>query len=229
MIRLFYAPGPNPRKISIMLEECELPYRAVPLDLNAGEQHSEAYLSINPNGRIPAIIDDDGTDGDTVVFESGAILLYLAEKTGRFLGEGARRLEVLQWLMWQMGGLGPMGGQLSHFINFAPGSADYARGRYEREYDRLLGVLDRRLETREFIVDDYSIADMACFPWLLPYKVFGVDIDRFIHLRRWFDRIKQRPAVKRAVALGMDWDMERIGKTMTDREFETVFGVRRSY
>jgi GST-like protein len=227
MIDLFYAPGPNPRKISIMLEECGLPYNPIRLDLNAGDQHSDEYRRINPNGRIPAIIDHDHPGGPHTVFESGAILLYLAEKTGRFLGEGTVRSQVLQWLFWQMGGLGPMGGQLSHFINFAPSTADYARSRYVREYDRLLGVLDLQLATRDYIVDDYSIADMACFPWLLPYKVFHVDLDKFTHVRRWFDRIKARPAVQRAVALGMDWEMERIGKTMSDAEFKTVFGADR--
>jgi len=210
MIDLYYAPGPNPRKISIMLEECGLPYRAIPMNLMKGEQFSPEFLGISPNNRVPAIVDSDGPGGESIaIFESGAILLYLAKKAGRFAGDTEReRIAIHAWLFWQVGGLGPMGGQLSHFVNHAKEGNAYARARYEREYDRLLGVMEAQLADRDYLAGEYSIADMASFPWLLPYRIFGVDLDRFPRLRRWFDGIKARPAVRRAVALGMDWDME---------------------
>ncbi|MET0983862.1 MAG: glutathione binding-like protein [Steroidobacteraceae bacterium] len=220
MIDLYYAPGPNPRKVAIMLEECALPYRAVPVDLHKGHQFTAEFLKISPNNRVPAIVDPDGPDGTPVsIFESGAILIYLARKTGRFGGEGEReQIAVHEWLFWQVGGLGPMGGQLSHFVNFAEHGNDYAKARYAREYERLLAVMDARLNDCAFLAGDaYSIADMAAFPWLLPYRTFGVDLDSFGCVRRWFDTIKQRPAVRRAIALGMDWNFERRELTEAER------------
>lgn len=226
-IDVYYSPGPNGRKISIFCEEAGLPYRAIPVDALKGDQFSPEFLKISPNNRVPAIVDPDGPDGQPIsVFESGAILLYLGNKIGRFVGETPReKVAVMEWLFWQMAGLGPMGGQLSHFVNFADhGGNDYARERYYREYDRLLGVMDRRLADHEYLAGDYSVADMAAFPWLLPKKAFGVDIDRFPNTRRWFDAIKVRPAVQKAVALGMDWGMERGNiRNMTDAERKMSF------
>jgi GST-like protein len=224
MIEVYYAPGPNPRKVAIMLEECALPYRVIPVDLNKGHQFSAQFLDVSPNNRVPAIVDSDGPDGKPVsIFESGAILIYLARKTGRFGGRNAReQIAVHEWLFWQVGGLGPIGGQLSHFINFAGSGNDYAKARFAREYDRLLGVMDARLSERPFLAgDEYSIADMAAFPWLLPYRTFGVDLDAFRAVRRWFDTIKQRPTVRRAVALGMDWNFER--RELTEEERKLSF------
>jgi GST-like protein len=229
MIDLYYSPGPNGRKISIFCEEAGLAYRLIPVDAAKGEQFSAEFLRINPNNRVPAIVDPDGPDGQPIsVFESGAILLYLGNKIGRFVGDTPReKVAVMEWLFWQMGGLGPIGGQLSHFVNFADHAGnDYARDRYYREYDRLLGVMDRGLADHAFLAGEgYTVADIAAFPWLLPKKAFGVDIDRFPNTRRWFDAIKVRPAVQRAVALGHDWGMERGNiRNMTEAERKIAFG-----
>jgi len=189
-----------------MLEETQLAYRCVPIDIMVGAQFEPNFVAISPNGRIPALVDHDGPGGSISIFESGAILVYLAEKTGRFEGRNsAERSAVLQWLFWQVGGLGPMAGQLSHFINYAPERNAYAIDRYRNEYERLVEVMDRRLEGRDWLAGEYSIADMASFPWLLPYRKFGIQLDRFGNVRRWYDRIKQRPPVRAAVELGSEW------------------------
>ena len=180
MIDLYYWPTPNGWKISIMLEECGLPYRVVPVNIGQGDQFKPEFLAISPNNRMPAIVDPEGPEGRIAIFESGAILCYLAEKSGRFLPHGSNaRVEVLQWLYWQVGGFGPMAGQLSHFVNYAPEPNPYAHDRYAKEYDRLIGVMDRRLADREFLAGGYSIADMATWPWLLPYKMFDQSPGRF--------------------------------------------------
>lgn len=216
MIDLYYWPTPNGRKASIMLEECELDYNTVPINIGRGDQFSAEFLAISPNNRIPAIVDHDAAIS---LFESGAILSYLAEKTGRFVPAALQaRYEVMQWLFWQMGNLGPMAGQLSHFVNYAPEPVPYARDRYGKEYDRLLGVMNRRLEEREFLAGDYSIADIASFPWVMSYKRLGADLDQFAKLRRWFDTIKERPAVQRGTALGSDWHKPEL----TDEEARKV-------
>jgi len=203
MIDLYYWPTPNGKKISIMLEECGLAFQLKPVNIGRGEQFSTAFLRISPNNRMPAMVDNET---GISVFESGAILQYLAEKSGQFMPTGmAPRYEVLQWLNWQMGGLGPMAGQLSHFVNYAPEPNPYALDRYRNEYGRLLGVMDNRLADRDFLADSYSIADMACFPWVAGYKRFGADLDRFVHLRRWFDVLKSRPAVRLGMEAGEDW------------------------
>lgn len=203
MIDLYYWPTPNGRKISIMLEECELEYNVIPVDIGAGDQFKPEFLRISPNNRMPAIVDHETGES---VFEGGAILIYLAEKCGRFLPtEQHDRMEVLQWLFWQAGGLGPMAGQLSHFENYAKEPVPYAHDRYADEYERLLAVMDVRLRNREFLAGDYSIADIASFPWVLPYRNLGADLDEFDNLRRWFDIIKERPAVQRGVDLGKNW------------------------
>jgi GST-like protein len=207
MIDLHYWPTPNGWKISIALEEMELPYRMLPVNIGRGDQFEPDFLAISPNNRMPAIVDHDppGGGGPISVFESGAILLYLAEKTGRFLPRGLReRTEVTEWLMWQMGGVGPMFGQNHHFRIYAPDPIDYAIERYTREAERLYGVLDGRLGQREYVCGDYSIADMAIWPWVVPHDRQGVDIDAFRNVRRWYDGMKQRPGVQRGFDLGRD-------------------------
>ncbi len=203
-IALYYWPTPNGWKITIMLEECGLPYEVRYVDIGKGEQFEPAFLEISPNNRMPAIIDPDGPGGEPVsVFESGAILRYLGEKTGRFYPADPRaRIEADQWLFWQMGGLGPMAGQAHHFRQYAREQIPYAIDRYTREVTRLYGVMDRRLADRDYLAGDYSIADMASFPWVKPYKRQGQDLDDFPNLRRWFDRVAARPAVERALKVG---------------------------
>jgi GST-like protein len=205
MIDFYYWPTPNGWKVSIMLEECGLPYRVVPVNIGRGDQFKPEFLAISPNNRMPAIVDHDA-DGEVVsVFESGAILLHLAEQSGRFMPQSRRgRKETLEWLFWQVGNLGPMAGQLSHFVNYARGEHSYSHQRYANEYNRCLGVLERRLEGREFILDEYSIADMASWPWVLIAKPLGQALDEFPNVARWRDAIKQRPAVQRGVDLGKE-------------------------
>ena len=209
MIDLYYAPTPNGWKISIMLEETATPYNVIPVNLGKGDQFKPEFLAISPNNRMPVIVDHEGPDGEQVsVFESGAILMYLGEKTGKFFPQTpVEKFRVLEWLFWQVGGLGPMAGQVSHFVNYAPnfpGDHSYATERYKNEYDRLLGVMDTVLKNREYLAGDYSIADMAAFPWVLMYKRFGVNLDAFDNLRRWFDAIKNRPAVRKGIDLGIE-------------------------
>lgn len=203
MIDLFFWTTPNGYKVTIMLAEVGLPYRVVPIDITAGDQFKPEFLAISPNNKIPAIVDDDGPDAEPIaVFESGAILLYLAEKTGRFLPSSARaRMEVIQWLMFQMGGVGPMLGQAHHFRRYAPEPIPYAVERYTKEAARLYGVIDRRLADHEYLAGDYSIADIATFPWLRPYRWQGQDLDDYPNLKRWFDTIKVRPAVQEGLAV----------------------------
>lgn len=226
MIDLYYWPTPNGHKISIMLEECDLPYDIKRVDIGAGDQFDRDFLKIAPNNRMPAIVDHET---GTSVFEGGAILMYLAEKTGKLLPSDSQdRMEVMQWLFWQAGGLGPMAGQLSHFVNYVAEPVPYARQRYADEYDRLLAVMDVRLRDCEFLAGDYSIADIASFPWVLPYRRLGNDLDKFSNLRRWFDTLKQRPAVRTGTNLGKDWkrDEKRSAKAksvMFGQTSKTVF------
>jgi GST-like protein len=204
MIELYYWPTPNGHKITMFLEEAGLDYRIHPVDISAGDQFKPEFLAFSPNNRMPAIIDTKPTDrGEQVtVFESAAILLYLAEKTGRFLPADMRgRKTVTEWLFWQMGGLGPMAGQNHHFGIYAPEKLPYAIARYVNETNRLYGVLDRRLAGRSFVAgDDYTIADMASYPWIVPWKRQQQNLDDFPNLRRWFDAIRARPATVRAYA-----------------------------
>jgi GST-like protein len=185
MIDFYYWPTPNGWKVSIMLEECALPYRTIPVNIGKGDQFTPEFLAISPNNRMPAIVDPD-VDGDPVpVFESGAIMFYLAEKTGRFIpADPLGRKEALEWLFWQTGNQGPMAGQLSHFVNNVREEVPYAKQRYADEYDRLLAVMEVRLRDRPFLAGDYSIADIASFPWVLPYRRLGNDLDRFPNLRQ---------------------------------------------
>lgn len=201
MIDLYYWTTPNGHKITIFLEEVGLPYRILPVNIGKGEQFDPAFLAIAPNNRIPAIVDPapTGGGGPLSLFESGAILLYLAEKTGRLLPSDPRgRAEVLQWLFWQMGGLGPMLGQNHHFSRYAPEKIPYAIERYVKETNRLYGVLNRRLADRPYVAGEYSIADIAAYPWIVPYEAQGQKLEDFPHLKRWFEAIRDRPATVRA-------------------------------
>ena len=226
MIDLYYWPTPNGRKISIMLEECALEYTPIAVDIGSGDQFEPAFLKISPNNRMPAIVDHET---GISVFEGGAILMYLAEKAGKFLPQDpAGRFEVLQWLFWQAGGLGPIAGQLSHFVSYAKESVPYAHERFANEYDRLLAVMDIRLRDREYLAGDYSIADIAAFPWVIPYRRLGNDLDRFPQLRKWFDALKSRPAVRRGTDLGNDWQRterssEKAHSIMFDQNSETMY------
>ena len=221
MIDFYYWPTPNGWKVAIMLEECGLAYRVIPLNIGRGDQFEPAFLEISPNNRMPAILDHDVEGAPVSVFESGAILLYLAEKTGRFLPQDPlSRKEALEWLFWQVGNQGPMAGQLSHFVNYAPGEETYARERYAREYDRCLGVLERRLEGQPYILGDYSIADMICWPWVLIAKPLGQSLEGFPNLSDWRRRVKERPAVRAAVDLGKEY---RRAAPPSEAEREVLF------
>ena len=203
MIELYYWTTPNGHKISVFLEETNAKYEIKPINISKGEQFSPEFLAFSPNNRIPAIIDRTPLGGGepVTVFESGAILIYLAEKLGSFLPTEARaRVECLEWLMWQMGGLGPMLGQNHHFSVYAPEKIEYAINRYVNETRRLYGVLNKRLSGREFICGEYTIADMACYPWIVPHERQGMDLKEFPDLEAWFERIRERPAVIRAYA-----------------------------
>ena len=224
MIDLYTWPTPNGHKIHIMLEETGLPYRVHPIDIGAGDQFKPEFLRISPNNKMPAMIDSDGPDGKPMsMFESGAMLLYLASKTGKFLPEDLReRWSTLQWLMFQMGGVGPMLGQAHHFLVYAPEKIPYAMQRYSKEANRLYGVMDRRLAESKFIAcDEYTIADMAIMPWLRSYKNQGVEMDDYPQVKRWFDGIAARPAVQRGLAVLAD----RRKPLMDDKAKEMLFGA----
>jgi GST-like protein len=201
MIDVYYWTTPNGHKVTLFLEEAGLSYRIVPVNISKGEQFAPDFLKISPNNRIPAIVDHEPQGGGEPVslFESGAILLYLAEKVGKFIPSDVRgRAEVLQWLFWQVGGLGPMAGQNHHFVQYAPEQIPYAIERYVKETNRLYGVMNKRLQDRPFLAGDYSIADMAAYPWVVPWKRQQQNLDEFPNLRRWFEAIRNRPATIRA-------------------------------
>lgn len=224
MIDLHYWPTPNGWKVSIMLEETGLPYRIVPVNIGRGEQFKPDFLAIAPNNRMPAIVDDEPPGGGAPIsiFESGAILLYLGEKSGKFLPTELRgRYEVTQWLMWQMGGLGPMAGQAHHFRQYAPEKIAYGIDRYTKEVNRLYGVMNKRLADRPFLAGEYSVADMAAYPWVVPYKNQGQDLAEFPHLLRWFEAIAARPAVERGMAAGKD--LRNVGP-MDEEAKKILFG-----
>jgi GSH-dependent disulfide-bond oxidoreductase len=205
LIDFYYAPTPNGWKIAIMLEECELNYETHLMKLNQGDQFSDEFLKISPNAKMPAIVDDEVEGEPVSVFESGAILIYLAEKTGRFMPTDALgRKEALEWLFWQVGNQGPLAGQLSHFVNYAPQGQDYSLKRYSGEYERNLAVLENRLDDRDYILREYSIADMISFPWVLIARGLGVALDDFPNVAAWRGRIKTRPAVVAAIDLYKD-------------------------
>ena len=232
MIDIYYWPTPNGRKVAIMLEECGLAYNVIPVSIGEGDQFAPEFLKISPNNRMPAIVD---RDTGLSVFDGGAILIYLAEKAGKLLPQNRKeRFEVLQWLFWQASGLGPMAGQLSHFVSYTDEEIPYVLQRYGNEYDRLLAVMEVRLRDREFLAGDYSIADIASFPWVMPYRRLGNDLDKFENLRRWFDTIKSRPAVQKGVDLGADWQRdERRSKAakavLFGQNSKTVFAAADGY
>jgi GSH-dependent disulfide-bond oxidoreductase len=227
MIDLYYWTTPNGHKVTMFLEEAGLEYRVNPVNIGKGEQFAPEFLRVSSNNRIPAIVDDAPQDGGAPVpvFESGAILLYLAEKTGRFIAKDIRgRVEVLQWLFWQMGGLGPMAGQNHHFNVYAPEKIPYAIDRYVKETNRLYGVLNKRLADRAFVAgDDYTIADMASYPWIVPYERQGQRLEDFRNLKRWFEAIKARPATVRAYDLVQKVNPQA-GQPMGEEEKKVMFG-----
>ncbi len=223
MIDLHYWPTPNGHKITIFLEEVGLTYQIKPVNIGKGEQFQPDFLKIAPNNRMPAIVDHAPADGGAPlsVFESGAILTYLAEKTGKFLPHELRgRVRVLEWLNWQMGGLGPMAGQNHHFSQYAPEKIPYAIDRYVKETNRLYGVLDRQLAQHPFVAGDYSIADMACYPWIVPHDRQGQKLEDFPHVQRWFEAMRSRPAVIRAYA----WGDKIRNEGMTEEARKNLFG-----
>ena len=224
MIDVFTWPTPNGHKVHVMLEECGLPYRAIPVNIGAGDQFKPEFLKISPNNKIPALVDPNGPGGKPIsLFESGAILLYLAAKTGKFLPKTDRqKYDVLQWLMFQMGGVGPMLGQAHHFRIYAPEKIEYAVSRYSNEAKRLYGVMDRQLAKHKFMAgSQYTIADIAIFPWLRSWQNQGIDWADFPHVKTWFDKIAARPAVVRGVDV-----LASLRKPITgDKEREVLFGA----
>src|SRR5919199_558791 len=224
MIDLYYWTTPNGHKLTMFLEEIGLEYRIVPVRIGEGEQFRPEFLAISPNNRIPAMVDHAPVGGGAPIsiFESGAMLLYLAEKTGRFIPKDVRgRAEVLQWLFWQMGGLGPMAGQNHHFGQYAPEKIPYAIERYVKETNRLYGVLNKRLADRAFMAgEDYSIADMASYPWIVPYERQRQNLDDFPHLKRWFEAVRNRPATQRAYEKGQAYRRA----PMTEESRKILFG-----
>ena len=227
MIEVYSWPTPNGHKVHVMLEECALPYKAIAVDIGKGDQFRSDFLAISPNNKIPAIVDPDGPDGKPIsLFESGAILMYLAAKTGRFMPETVRgKYEVLQWLMFQMGGVGPMLGQAHHFRIYAPEKLPYAIERYTNEAKRLYGVMNKRLARSKYLGGpEYSIADIAVFPWLRSWKNQGIDWDDYPHLKGWFDEIAGRPAVQRGVEV-----LAGLRKPLTDDKARAVLFGNEQY
>ena len=222
MIDFYYWPTPNGWKVAILLEELGEPYSLVPVNISRGDQFKPEFLAISPNHRMPAIVDHDVAGEPVPVFESGAIMFYLAKKTGRFIADDpVLEKETLEWLFWQTGNQGPMAGQLSHFVNYAQGENPYALERYRNEYDRCLGVLERRLEGRDWIAgSDYSIADMICWPWVLIAKPLTASLDDFPNVSRWRKAVKARPGVQRGVDLGKEF---RRNEAPSDEERKILF------
>jgi GST-like protein len=222
MLDLYYAPTPNGWKITIMLEECGLPYQLKYLDFSRADQFSPEFLALNPNGKMPALVDHGATAGPLAIFESCAILLYLATRTGRFIpADEAGHSRAVQWLFWQAANLGPAGGQAKHFITYAPDD-HYARQRFVDEYDRCLGVLNYHLARHDYLAgDEYSIADMASMPWVMSYRTLGFDLGDFPHLRRWFDGLKVRPALRRGIDVGKEF--RAMGETADENTRNIMF------
>lgn len=225
MIEVYFAATPNGQKVTIALEELDLPYELHRINIGEGDQFKPEFLAFSPNNRIPAIIDRDGFDGQpTSVFESGAILMYLAEKTGKLLpAGGTARKTVFEWLMWQMGGVGPMFGQAHHFNFYAREKIDYAMTRYSKEANRLYGVLDRRLEGRDYVADAFSIADIAIFPWTRSYQRQNVEIEDYANVVRWRKRMIERPAVAEGMQAGAEFNADL--RELSPEEWKRLFGA----
>jgi GSH-dependent disulfide-bond oxidoreductase len=224
VIKLFYWPTPNGHKITMLLEAAGLEYDIVPINISRGEQFEESFLKIAPNNRMPAIVDEEPTGGGDpiTVFESGAILQYLAEKTGQFIPNDLRKkVQVMEWLFWQMGGLGPMAGQNHHFVSYAPEPIPYAIERYVNETARLYAVLDKQLNGRDYIVDDYSIADMACYPWVVLHERQRQNLDDFPSIQKWHERVRAKGSVARAYARGKEISR---GPVVDDEAKKFLFG-----
>jgi GST-like protein len=227
-IDLYYWPTPNGWKITIFREETGIPYNVIPVDITGGDQFAPDFLEISPNNKMPAIVDPDGPGGEPIsVFESGAILIYLAEKAGHFLPQSPReRYLVLQWLMFQMGSVGPMLGQAHHFRRYAPEEIPYAIDRYTNEAARLYGVMDERLSEAEYFAGEYSIADMAIYPWLISHENQGQRMEDYPNLKRWFESVGSRPAVRRALEVGEEL-RRPLDRGMDEKTRQTLFGNRR--
>jgi GST-like protein len=225
MIDFYYWPTPNGWKVAIMLKECGLEYRTIPINIGTGDQFKPEFLAISPNNRMPAIVDHDAPGAPLPIFESGPILMHLAERSGRFMPtDPVGHKECLEWLFWQVGNLEPMAGQLSHFVNYAQGEHPYSHKRYADEYHRCLGVLERRLDGRDFILGpEYSIADMISWPWVLIAKPLGQDLDEFPNVSHWRSAVRDRPAVRRGVDLGKEW---RRSAPPSDEERKILFNQR---
>jgi len=227
LIDVYFWPTGNGKKITIMLEEIGFEYRIIPVNINQGDQHQEGYRRISPNNKMPAIIDHDAEGGPMSLFESGAILVYLADKSGQLLpASGRERYRVLQWLFWQVGGLGPMGGQAHYFLKYAPYKNEEGMTRFHNEMKRLYGVLDYQLGKEEFLAGGYSIADIAAWPWVFRYDWQGQDLEDFPNVKRWFDLVGERPAVQRGREVGAD--LMNHDKGLSDDEKKTLFGLEDS-
>jgi GSH-dependent disulfide-bond oxidoreductase len=225
VIDAYIWPTGNGKKITIMLEECALPYRAIAVNINKGDQFTPEFTAISPNGKMPAIVDRDAQGGPLSIFESGAILQYLAEKTGKLVpGDTRGKYRVLQWLYWQIGGLGPSAGQAHHFLKYSPQKIEYPMHRFRTEVARLYKVMDQQLGRHEYLAGDYSIADIAAWPWVFRYEWQGQNLKDFPNVKRWFDAIGARPAVQRGAAVGQDW-MES-AQQMSDEDRKRLFGFR---
>lgn len=227
MIDLYFWSTPNGYKVSILLEELGLPYNVIPVHIGKGDQFKPEFLKLSPNNKIPALVDPDGPDGKPIaLFESGAIMMYLAEKSGwKFMPQESRaRYDVIQWMMFQMGGVGPMLGQAHHFRKYAPEQIQYAVDRYTNEARRLYGVIDRRLGEAEFLAGEYSIADMATYPWLRAHKWQGQDIAEFPNIQRWYDAVRARPAVQRGIAV-LQEKVDKSAAKPTGERWDNLFGT----
>ena len=225
MIDLYFWPTGNGKKISIMLEECGLPYRVIPVNINKGDQSTPEYLAINPNGKMPAVVDHDAPGRPLVVFESGAILQYLGEKSGQFLPADLHgKYRVLQWVYWQVAGLGPNAGQAHHFLRYYPERLEYPMHRFRTEVKRLYTVMDTQLGRTEYLAGDYSIADMAAWPWVVRWDWQGQNLDDHPHLKRWFEAVGARPAVQRGAAVGAD--LVNFNQQMSDEDKKRLFNLR---
>jgi len=225
LIDLYYWPTGNGKKITIMLEECELEYNVIPINIGKGDQFTPEFVNISPNSKMPAIVDHDVEGEAITMFESGAILQYLAEKTGKFLpGDVRGKYAVLQWVYWQVGGLGPMAGQAHHFLRYSPQKIEYAMDRFRNEVARLYKVMDERLAQVEYLGGDYSIADMAAWPWVYRYEWQDQDLNDFSSLKHWFETIAARPAVEKAVQVGMEW--MNFNQPMSDEDKKRLFGLK---
>ncbi len=224
MIDVFFWPTGNGKKVTIMLEECGLEYRIIPINIGKGDQHTPEFLAISPNNKMPAIIDHDAEGGPISMFESGAILMYLAEKTGQFLPtEPHERFKVMQWVFWQIGGLGPMAGQAHYFLKYAPTKNEEGMRRFRDEVARLYGVMDGQLGKEEYLAGDYSIADISAWPWVFRYDWQGQDLDDFPNVKRWFDTVARRPAVERGAVVGQDLVDRSV--QMSDEDKKLLFGL----